>query len=415
MSVGHGAADFSSVPMKTIEQNGCRIVLRRFEGRESSELYIHCLPIETMDAGQQAEAVYRTITDVLAAEGASFEAVIVETVLLRDVGADIDSVRTSRARVLNACGAAPVRAATTEIEQPPLLEGARLAVSVQALVPNETPLNVESIETRSDCGCAECARVRGLSIHAGDEVRFHAGALCGAGDNAYEQTLGMFSLAEELLRKAGMNFHDVVRTWIYIRDIDRDYGDLNLARRSFYEARGIDPVPASTGIGGRPVSRSHDLCLGIYAVKAAHPPTRTVMTSATLNEAMQYGADFVRGLKVVESNKVALHVSGTASIDENGETAHVDDFDAQAERMLVNIAALLEGQGADFDDVVSAITYLKHPAETGRLRAAFRRAGFTGFPHAMVAAPICRPELLCETEALALMPMHEAGRDEASR
>ena len=70
------------------------------------------------------------------------------------------------------------------------------------------------------------------------------------------------------------------------------------------------------------------------------------MTSPTLNEAAQYGADFVRGMKVVESNKVALHVSGTASIDEQGRTAHVGDLEAQAERMFVNIAALLKGQGA---------------------------------------------------------------------
>jgi enamine deaminase RidA (YjgF/YER057c/UK114 family) len=128
------------------------------------------------------------------------------------------------------------------------------------------------------------------------------------------------------------------------------------------------------------------------------------MTSPTLNEAAQYGADFVRGLKVVEANKVALHVSGTASIDEHGRTAHVGDFEAQADRMLVNIAALLEGQGANFGNVVSAITYLKHPADARRLREKLRATRFEGFPHALVAAPICRPDLLCETEALAVLP-----------
>ena len=69
-----------------------------------------------------------------------------------------------------------------------------------------------------------------------------------------------------------MEFRDVVRTWIYLREMDRDYGDLNRARREFFEARGIDPVPASTGIGGGPVAAGHDLCLGVYAVKGARPP-----------------------------------------------------------------------------------------------------------------------------------------------
>jgi enamine deaminase RidA (YjgF/YER057c/UK114 family) len=213
----------------------------------------------------------------------------------------------------------------------------------------------------------------------------------------------MFGLAEDLLRQAGMEFSDVVRTWIYMRDIDRDYLDLNRARRVFFGTRGIDPAPASTGIGGGPVAEGHHLCLSVYAVKSGRPAARTVMTSPTLNEAAQYGADFVRGMKVVETNKVALHVSGTASIDEHGTTAHVGDFDAQADRMLVNIAALLAGQGARFGDVVSAITYLKHPADAGRVREKLHAAGFEGFPHALVAAPICRPDLLCETEALAVL------------
>ncbi|MGD9339507.1 MAG: RidA family protein, partial [Chromatiales bacterium] len=203
---------------------------------------------------------------------------------------------------------------------------------------------------------------------------------------------------------AGMEFHDVVRTWIYLREIDRDYADLNRARRAFFEARGIDPVPASTGIGGGPVSEAHDLCLGVYAVKAGRSGARTVMTSPTLNEAPQYGADFVRGMRVGEVNKVALHVSGTASIDEDGRTVHRDDFEAQSDRMLLNIAALLEGQGASFGDAVSAITYLKRPEDAPRLRQKLQRAGFAGFPNALVVAPICRSDLLCEIEVLAALP-----------
>lgn len=399
-----------SNPMATIEQRGCRITVRRFDGPVADELFVHCSPIETGDAGLQTETVYRGIVDILAAEGASFGAVVTETLFLRDIEADIDSVRDSRLRVLAMHEAAHGRCATTEIEQPPLSNDACLAVSVQAVVPrNGVPVSFESIGTKPDCGCPECANTHALRIDLGGEVRFHAGGLCGAGNNVHEQTLGMFTLAEDLLHKAGMDFHDVVRTWIYLRDIDRDYGDLNPARRAFFEARGIEPVPASTGIGGGPVYRAHDLCLGIYAVKGARPPARKVMTSPTLNEAMQYGADFVRGLNVVESNRVALHVSGTASINEHGETAHVGDFDAQAERMLINIAALLEGQGADFGDVVSAITYLKHPSDIERLRAAFRKAGFKGFPTSIVEAPICRPELLCETEVLALLPIAAAN------
>jgi 2-iminobutanoate/2-iminopropanoate deaminase len=394
---------------ETIETHGCAVVLRRVEGPEARELFLHCQPPPKFaEARPQAEAIYRAIVRVLEAEGASFASVVSEIVLLRNLRANVDAVRAARHRVLAVHGAATHRPATTEVEQPPLNEHACLEVMVQAVIPNESPARFEPIEARPACGCAECARAHGLRVYVGDEARFYAAALCGPGETAYEQTLGMFGLAEDLLRQAGMEFRDVVRTWIYMRDIDRDYPDLNRARREFFRALGIDPVPASTGIGGGPVPEGHDLCLCVYAVKAGRPPLRTVMTSPTLNEAAQYGADFVRGLKVVETNKVALHVSGTASIDEHGKTVHIGDFEAQADRMLVNIAALLERQGADFGNVVSAITYLKRPADARRLREKLDAAGFKGFPHALVEAPICRPELLCETEALAVTDINRS-------
>ncbi len=389
---------------ETIESHGCSIVLRRVEGPAARELFLHCQPpAATAEARLQAEAIYRAILGVLESEGGGFGSVVSETVFLRNLRASVESVREVRHRILAAHGTTTHSPATTEIEQPPLNALVCLEVSVQAVLPYESPARFKSIAARPACRCAECARAHGLQIHVGGEVRFHAAGLCGPGESAYEQTLGMFGLAEALLQQAGMEFRDVVRTWIHLRQIDRDYGDLNRARRSFFAARGIDPVPASTGIGGGPVSEAHDLCLGLYAVKSGHAPVRTVMTSPTLNEAVQYGADFVRGMRMVETNKVALHVSGTASIDEHGRTAHPGNFDAQADRMFVNIAALLEGQGANFGDVVSAITYLKHSEDAGRLREKLREAGFEGFPHAMVVAPICRPDLLCETEALAVV------------
>ena len=404
-AVGQRIAMSAHPGSETTVTHGGSIVVRRVDGAVARELFIHGQPLAgAVDAGRQTEAIYSAILDALEAEGGGFGSVVSETVFLRDLTADIESVRGARQRVLAARQQVPHRPTTTEIEQPPLNESACLEVMVQAVLPHESPIHFESVEADPACGCAECARAHGLRVHMGDEVRFHAAALCGPGENAYEQTLGMFDLADDLLQQAGMTFRDVVRTWIYLRDIDRDYGDLNRARRVFFDSRGVDPVPASTGIGGAPVSDAHDLCLGVYAVKAGCPPIRTVMTSPTLNEAMQYGADFVRGMKMVESNKIALHVSGTASIDENGRTAHLDNLEAQADRMLVNIAALLEGQGAGFGDVVSAITYLKHPADAGILREKLRDAGFGGFPHALVAAPICRPNLLCETEVLAVLP-----------
>lgn len=103
--------------------------------------------------------------------------------------------------------------------------------------------------------------------------------------------------------------------------------------------------------------------------------------------------------------------AGTASIDETGSTAHVGDFEAQVDRMLVNIASLFRGQGASFADVVSAATYLKRPADAVRMRQKLREAGYEGFSN----APVCRPEPLCETEALAVLPRERPAQRASGR
>jgi 2-iminobutanoate/2-iminopropanoate deaminase len=51
-----------------------------------------------------------------------------------------------------------------------------------------------------------------------------------------------------LLESEGATWRDVVRTTCYLRDIERDYEAFNEERTAFYEAQGLAPLPASTGI-----------------------------------------------------------------------------------------------------------------------------------------------------------------------
>jgi enamine deaminase RidA (YjgF/YER057c/UK114 family) len=132
------------------------------------------------------------------------------------------------------------------------------------------------------------------------------------------------------------------------------------------------------------------------------------MSTPLLNEAWSYGADFSRGLRVTDANQVTLHVSGTASVDESGHTVHAGDFAAQVDRMLHNLASLLERQGARLGDLVSGVTYLKRATDAPALHAMLRARGFDGFPCAVVEAPLCRPDLLCETEAVAVLSLTTA-------
>ncbi len=396
---------------ETINVNNCLITLCRIEGPEASEIYLSCAPAESLpnDAEKQTEAMYEAINATLETQqGSSNAYVLSETFFVRDIANNITAVRDARQRVQRLVQQESqqnaVEPALTEIEQAPLNELACLEIAVHAIIPKTQAFKIEQLTVLTNPHCKEYSELQGLKLQIGNETRLLVGGIYGSGDNATKQTKNMFELAEKLLQHAGMNFSDVVRTWIYLREMERDYQLLNQARREFFAEHSIEPVPASTGIEGGMVNNAHDLCLGIYAIKAEPAPERTVMTSPTLNEAPQYGADFVRGMKVVDSNKIALLVSGTASIDEEGRTAHIDDFEAQADRMLLNIAALLEKQGASFEHIVSAISYLKNIEDADRLKEKFKQAGFEEFPNVLVKAQVCRSNLLCETEVLAVLP-----------
>lgn len=143
------------------QPHGCTIAVRRIEGPEAREIFLHCQPpAEVKDAGRQADAIYRSILAALEAEGAGFQSVVSEMVFLRELHKHIGFVREARQRVLAANGDVAHRPATTEIGQPPLNEHACLEVSVQAVIPHESRPRVEVVEAEPACGCAECARGR---------------------------------------------------------------------------------------------------------------------------------------------------------------------------------------------------------------------------------------------------------------
>ena len=402
------AADTSFV--EEVRSKDCLITLRRAEGPNATELFFSCKPTGLgQNAAEQAKAMYLAAKDLLKTEGGGLDTIVSETIFMGDMESDIESVRRARAEVVaeeQSC-----IPAMTEIQQPPLDKNAKLELAIQAILPRAITVKKQQVCATTGCTCGECERSTGILITMGDEDRLMAGALCGDGDNAYDQTWSMFELAEKLLHEAGMEFTDVVRTWIYLREMERDYyPGLNKARREFFDSRGIDPVPASTGIEGGMVNSKHDICMSIYAVKSGKPLMRTIMTTPTLNEAGEYGADFTRGMRMTEANKVALHVSGTASIDEAGLTAHIDDVASQIDRMILNIKTLLENQGAGFEDIMYAYNYLKDPVNEQLLRDKFKEAGFEGFPSVFVHAEVCRPDLLCETEVFASVPLDRANK-----
>lgn len=385
----------------------CKTVTRSFKGPQANELALFCRPQGPLhNAAGQAEALYRDVALHLRDRQASFHDLASETLFLRDIRNDLPLVLDARSRVLAELGQLNGAPRPAFIQQAADDHAVGLELAAWAVIPDRRDHHaVQDVQASPVCTCDGCSRSGARLLHLGDQVTLYSTNLYGTGANPSEQAADMFRAATRLLAQCGMDFRDVVRTWIHLRDIDRDYAVLNQVRREFFTTNGIDLRPASTGVQGALFPEAHDFSISLCAVRRRGPLAITPVSTPTLNEAWSYGADFSRAVRVVESNKVALYVSGTASLDDSGRTVHTGNFDAQAERMLLNIESLLAGQRATVDNVLSGIAYLPDLRNASRLRSILRRHGFDTFPCAVVEAPLCRRDLLCETEVVALLPL----------
>jgi len=144
-------------------------------------------------------------------------------------------------------------------------------------------------------------------------------------------------------------------------------------------------------------------------------PRRAISAPEVLNEAYEYSkpSSFSRGLRVDLPGAVMLFLSGTASVDEHGRTVHVGDFRAQCVRTLRNLTRLLAAERASWHDVVRTTCYLRDIDRDydafNEVRTLFlTRAGIDPLPASTaIEARICRPDLLVEIEAIAMIPRDE--------
>lgn len=140
-------------------------------------------------------------------------------------------------------------------------------------------------------------------------------------------------------------------------------------------------------------------------------PKTQISSKKVLSEPYDYPkkVSFVRGMRVELDGCVILFISGTASVDENGKSIHPGDCEAQTKRTFSNIKSLLESEGADWHDVVRTTCYLtdfrNYDTFNGVRNRFYEQERLNPFPASTcVEAGLCRPELLVEIEAIAMIP-----------
>jgi enamine deaminase RidA (YjgF/YER057c/UK114 family) len=207
-------------------------------------------------------------------------------------------------------------------------------------------------------------------------------------DLAYD----MFAQARHALIDRGLAFSDVVRTWIYVRDIARNHAAFEQGRNRFFRELGLERLPASTCVEGALVNGSASLAMDLYAV-AAHPAVTVSAIAPGLTG---------QAVTVAEPGRLSLYVSGTASpaaLDGRDDVVAPGDLQGQLDGVFRNVRSLLDQAGMTFADGISAKAYLKHARDYPTFCEAARSHGLADdVPATVVVADIGRPECLCEIE-----------------
>ena len=233
-------------------------------------------------------------------------------------------------------------------------------------------------------------------------------SLVSPGEDSCTQMDGIFRELERQLAREGLSVaRDTIRTWIFSRDVDTRYAGVVKGRKDYFETIGLTEAThyiASTGIEGNAPDPHHIVEMDAYSIGGLQEgQIRYLYASDHLSRTSQYGVTFERGTAITYGDRRHIFISGTASIDAQGQVVHPGDVAAQTGRMLENISALLKEAGAKLKDIAMAVVYLRDAADYSIVRKIVMET-CPDLNAVFVLAPVCRPAWLVEMECLALVP-----------
>ena len=133
-----------------------------------------------------------------------------------------------------------------------------------------------------------------------------------------------FSQISDVLKSFKMRESAIARTWLFMRDILKDYEELNEARKEFFNTwrlPGNNFLPASTGIQNR-MHGNEVLAFEFCAFSGDNIAIEQV-SSPLQTEPTAYGKLFSRAVSVQFPQSKLLFISGTAAINKAGSSRGV--------------------------------------------------------------------------------------------
>ena len=275
------------------------------------------------------------------------------------------------------------------IEQAPL-DGTKIALWVYLM---------SGVSTRqTDSGLYEAAH--GSYRHLWNGTAFNLAA-----NSEHQMRLLFNEYVMQLAQEECTLADNCIRTWLFVNDIDLNYGGVVRARNQVFFTQGLTPQThfiASTGIGGRQQDANVLAQMDNYAVKGiSREQVHHLYASTHLNRTSDYGVSFERGTYVDYGDRRHVFISGTASIDNKGRIVHPKDVVKQTHRMWENVEALLAEAGCSYDEVGEMVVYLRDPSDYAVVSKLYQER-FPDKPYVIVLAPVCRPGWLVEMECMAV-------------
>ena len=227
--------------------------------------------------------------------------------------------------------------------------------------------------------------------------------------NSEYQTRLLFNEYVMQLAQEGCTLaNNCIRTWLFVNDVDVNYGGVVAARNKIFFTQGLTEDThyiASTGIGGRGLEAAVMTQMDNYAIAGIKKEQIHYLYAPThLNRTSDYGVSFERGTYVDYQDRRHVIISGTASINNKGQIEHPKDIVKQTHRMWDNVEALLKEADCSYDEVGVMIVYLRDIADYDVVNRLYEER-FPNTPRIIVHAAVCRAGWLIEMECMAVKPM----------
>ncbi len=370
---------------------------RSFRGKGGSEHFISVEAPTHLGFADQIDYIGKRYDEAKQAMGLAPETATFRRVFVSDMMNQAALVHDSR--LFGEPDEGPVAVST--VQQPPL-PGAKIALLAYH-VESEAPVVKRRLSPKH------------LLIEKGGLSHLWSTRLCagayGSPADVVPQTRQIFAELTDTLSAQGGTLRDhCVRTWIYLKDVDVFYQGMVDSRIDLFTEQGLTADThyiASTGIEGACAHRYDLVAMDAYSILGLVPAQISYLNDFDrLCLTKEYNVTFERGTRIAYADRSHHFISGTASIDPDGQVVHAGDVLRQLERTVENVEALLRSGNASLDDMMHIIVYLRDPTDFTRVDG-YLSERFPDIPVVIVQGAVCRPDWLVEIEGIAAAENNE--------